>query len=312
MNPSSTKGYYRSLSPLTSSGAYLAAGGWPGLFPNQAPLELEIGFGNGEYLAKSSESSPDRNFVGLEVAWNSLKRALRRLAVPARDNVRLLHVPAYPALAHYFRPKSLSVVRCLFPVPWPNEKQARKRIFSRAFFKLLANRLTDDGVFFMVTDHEGLARWTMEQAGDSEISLGLTESRELSDTKYERKWLSSGQNIFFHLTGRKNNHPNAEETGVAYMQPRISNLIDPDNYRPQGRNTEPTVVFGDFLYDSRRRQGLLAVKVVEDQFIQEFFIRLSRQPDGAFKLTPALAGQVYPTKGVAAALSLAALEDLNK
>jgi tRNA (guanine-N7-)-methyltransferase len=297
---------------MASPRALAEAGGWAGLFGHRAPLELEIGFGNGEYLARTSEAAPERDFVGLEIAWNSLKRALRRLASPPRDNVRLLHLPAFPALERFFGPRSLSAARCLFPVPWPNEKQAHKRLFSRAFLDLLANRLDDGGSFSVVTDHEGLAHWALGQSKGSGLPLSLAMGHELMDTKYERKWLSGGQDTFYHLTGRKAGHAEIREPGFGDMQPRLSYSIVPSEYHPQGRSLEPTVVFGDFVYDDRKKQGLLATKVVEDQFIQEFYIRISQQPDGGHKLAPAQPSQVFPTLGVATALALAALEESGK
>jgi tRNA (guanine-N7-)-methyltransferase len=277
------------------------------MFGRRTDLELEIGFGNGECLARASESSPDRDFIGLEIAWNSIKRALRRLAQPPRSNVRLLHLPAFPALRRFFEPRSLSAVRCLFPIPWPNERHAHKRLFSRAFMELTANRLRDNGAFMIVTDHEGLAEWTIEQAGGTAMELRLVESGDLLDTKYERKWLSGGRETFFRLIGRKTRHVEIDGQEVVDMQPRVSYSITPEDYHPCGRSADPTVVFGDFIYDSQRRQGLLAAKVVEDQFLQEFHIRVSRQPDGGFKLFPAISGQVFPTFGVSVALDLAAL-----
>jgi tRNA (guanine-N7-)-methyltransferase len=283
----------------------LEAGGWPGLFPREGPLELEIGFGNGEYLARSAESSPGSNFVGLEVSWNSLKRALRRLALPPRTNVRVLHLPARPALSFFFTPKSVSVARCLFPVPWPNERHAGKRIFSRPFWDLMAGRLVDGGLFQMVTDQRDLALWALAEARGSAMEFSLRESRELLDTKYERKWLSGGQDVFFHLEGRKTRHQDINEPGLVDMQPHYSSSLDPRDYRPKNRSQDPTVVFGEFLYDQSQGKGLLAAKVVEDQFIQEFYIRVSKLPEGGFKLAPT--GRVCPTMGVEIALELASL-----
>jgi tRNA (guanine-N7-)-methyltransferase len=274
-------------------------------------LELEIGFGNGEYLARRAELHPERDFVGLEIAWNSHKRALRRLAEPPKKtNVRLLHLPAFPALKLFFEPNSLSNVKCLFPVPWPNERHAQKRLFSAKFLDLLANRLKSDATFTIVTDHEGLALWAMDRARESTMDLKLFESDDLKlDTKYERKWLSTGQKIFYHLTGRKIAHAELGREDFDQMRSTISYLINPSDYHPQGRGEEPTIVFGDLIYDYQKKQGLLSTKVVEDQFVQKFFIKISQQPDGSHKLAPAFTSQVYPTYGVALALELAALRE---
>ncbi|MDR1657453.1 MAG: hypothetical protein LBT47_07850 [Deltaproteobacteria bacterium] len=310
MNDISEKKFYRSLSALIRPGQILKSGGWPAVFGRRAPLEMEIGFGNGEYLARASQAAPERDFVGVELAWNSLKRALRRLNAPPRNNVKLLHLPVKSALRYLFEPQSLSAVRVFFPVPWPNEKQSSKRIFSTIFFNLLADRLTADGIFHLVTDHQGLALWTKEQARDSAIELDYAEHQALLDTKYERKWLSSGQEVFYHLSGRQKNHPKTQSPLELYdMSPRYSQLIDPQNYHPCDLSGEPTVVFGDFLFDDTRQEGLLRTKVVEDHFIQEFHIKISRQSDRRFKLCCALNDQVLPTRGVALAIALAALEE---
>jgi tRNA (guanine-N7-)-methyltransferase len=311
MNPVSDKKYYRSLCALLNPCDLANSQSWDAVFGRQAPMEVEIGFGNGEYLARLSETSPEKNFVGLEISWNSLKRALRRLNTPPRTNVKIIRLAALPALERLFKPKSLSVVRALFPVPWPNEKQAKKRLFTKEFLTILANRLRDDGQFFMVTDHKGLAHWTINEAKQTELKLEMFEHKALLDTKYERKWLSGGQETFFHLTGHKTGHPQIPDSGFREMQPSYSNSIDPQKYQPKNITGDPTVVFGDFIYDPARCQGLLATKVVEDQFIQEFHIRVALTPQGSWKLAPALANQVFPTKGVKLALALAALEELG-
>jgi tRNA (guanine-N7-)-methyltransferase len=299
--------FYRSLAPMARPSALAAAfGGWAGVFGRQAPLDLEIGFGNGERLHRQSLAEPGRDLVGVELAWNSVKRALRRLAAPPRPNVRLLWLPAEPALRLLFAPESLSRVVCLFPVPWPNERQSRKRLFSRPFLDLLANRLAPDGTLHLVTDHEGLARWIMAEAEGSAMELSLSGSPAAMGTKYERKWLSGGQNAFHHIRGAKKAHPPGPPPGTPDMPPRYSSSINPLDYRPEGRSGAPAVVFGELVYDEPKGEGLLQAKVVEDQFVQEFHIRLTRLADGRFKVAPALPAQILPTAAVALALDLAA------
>ena len=37
------------------------------VFGREAPLYLEIGFGNGDSLAKMAAANPDKNYIGIEV-----------------------------------------------------------------------------------------------------------------------------------------------------------------------------------------------------------------------------------------------------
>ncbi|MDR1080829.1 MAG: hypothetical protein LBQ79_07660 [Deltaproteobacteria bacterium] len=307
MNPVSSRKYYRSLAPLLPAVLLNTRPSWKGIFGRDAPMDLEIGFGNGEFLNRKSLLEPGRDFVGLEISWPSVKRALRRLGNPPRTNARLICLPAGPALSLYFPEKSISVARALFPVPWPKEKHAKKRLFSRRFMDLLASRLVDGGAFRMVTDDPVLARWTLEESLDSALPLALEEREESLDTKYGRKWETRGARAFYYMEGVKAFHPDIPDRGTnPGMQPTFMDALDPETYSPGGISGETAVVFREFVWDPRRAEGLLNVKVVEGDFIQEFFIRMRRDPDGRYRLYPALAHQVFPTEGVRKALELAA------
>ena len=299
--------YYRSLAPLVQPESHPRPLDWPGLFGRTAPLELEIGFGNGEYLSRRSLAKPERDFVGLEVAWSSVKRALRRLAAPPRPNVKLVMEKAQVALDLFFAAESISVCRLLFPLPWPNPKQAWQRLCQSDFLNLAADRLAADGLFIMVTDSRELADWVLEQAQNSALDLDLTERPPELDTKYERKWQGTGQRAFYRLAGGKTAgqaRPTYEEIDVrAYYRLEFS----PAGFRPADEATEETVIrFKEFIYDSGRAEGLLRTLIIEGHLTQDFYIRLRREPDGRWKISPAAPARLFPTRGLTRALELAA------
>ncbi len=302
-----SKKYYRSLAPLLKAVDHPRPLDWPGVFGRSAPLELEIGFGNGEYLHRVSRAAPERDYVGVEVAWASAKRALRRLADPPRDNVRVMLMKGEAALERCFSPRSLDVVRSLFPIPWPDERQAGRRLFSRSFLDLAASRLKDDGLFLLVTDSAELAEWTLDQAAGSALAVTREDRPGELDTKYERKWRVGGQRNFFHLTGRKVFHPPVGAPLEMEMQAFYRQDFDPQTYRPQGCAEDVVVRFKDFFFDRERQQGHLRTLVIEGSLTQEFFIAIRRQEDGRWKISPAIASQLFPTRGLARALELAAL-----
>ena len=299
--------YYRSLEPLVQPESHTRPLDWPHIFGRRAPLELEIGFGNGEYLNRQSLAHPERDFVGLEVAWASAKRALRRLAAPPRPNVKLILEKAQVALARFFAPESLAVCRLLFPLPWPNPKQAGLRLGQREFLDLAADRLAPDGLFSLVTDSRDLADWVLDQARDSSLSLSLVERPPELNTKYERKWREAGLGSFYRLAGGKTAHPALSAPEEIDVQALYRSQLDPANFQPQGVATENLVVrFKEFIYDSGRGEGLLRTLVVEGHLTQDFYIRLRREPDGRWKISPAAPARLFPTLGLARALELAA------
>ncbi|MDR1608394.1 MAG: hypothetical protein LBT38_08325 [Deltaproteobacteria bacterium] len=302
----SPKNYYRSLGPLLDRQTLSEEPNWPALFGRLAPMELEIGFGNGEALNKASMAGPETDFVGLEIVWASIKRALRRLAQPPRTNVRLVMLPARPALKLLFAPQSLKAIRAFFPVPWPRENHEGKRLFDRDFLNLAADRLKSSGLFELVTDNRILADWVMEQAKNSHLSLRATEIPAQFDTKYGRKWRDQGQDTYFHLLGGPKGQPQTLTEGLITMRPTFLASLDPLNYRPEGQTGPLTVVFEDFFFDAKRQEALLLTKVVEEKFVQRFYIRIVQLPEGRWKLFPAILGQTLPTAGAQLALELAA------
>ncbi|MDR0881334.1 MAG: hypothetical protein LBP55_02145 [Candidatus Adiutrix sp.] len=300
-----SKKYYRSLSPLVKAVDLARPLDWPALFGRPAPLELEIGFGNGEYLHRVSQERPERDFVGVEIAWASIKRALRRLAAPPRPNVRVMQMKAETALERCFAPGSLAVIRSLFPIPWPDERQERKRLFQRSFLDLAASRLAPGGLFQLVTDSPELADWVMAQAAGSSLGLTLAERPAGLDTKYERKWQGGGRRVFFHLSGPKTGPVTVAAPREVTMQAYYSDQLNPETFSPEGCAGDMVVKFREFIYDRDRGQGLLRALVVEGPLTQDFYIRVSRE-GGRWKLSPAIASQLFPTQGVARALELAA------
>ena len=303
----SSSPYYRSLAPLVQPESHPRPLDWPGLFGRQAPLELEIGFGNGEYINRRSLANPGRDFVGLEVSWSSIKRALRRLADPPRPNVKLIMVKAQIALASFFAPESLAVCRLLFPLPWPNQKQAGQRLCQRDFLDLVADRLVSDGLFIMVTDNLELADWVLEQAKNSALAIAMDIRPPECDTKYERKWQEAGQRTFYCLTGGKTYHPALQTSEEIDVQALYRAEFAPADFRPRDEATPCAVIsFKEFIYDAGRAEGLLRTMVIEGHLTQDFYIRLHREPDGRWKVSPAAPARLFPTRGLARALELAA------
>lgn len=300
-----SKKYYRDLAPLLKATDHHRPLCWPAVFGRQAPLELEIGFGNGEYLHRTSLEQKERDFVGVEVAWASLKRALRRLARPSRPNVRVMLMKGEAALARCFAAESLDVVRALFPIPWPDERQEKRRLFQQEFLDLAASRLKANGRFSLVTDSPELAEWTMAQADNSALKFALAERAAEMDTKYERKWQGGGRKTFFHLTGVKRHPIEIPVPMEIEMQAYYRDILNPESFAPEGCTGEVVVKFREFVFDQARQEGLLRAFVVEGPLIQDFFIRL-RKEDDRWKISPAIGTQLFPTRGVARALELVA------
>src|SRR3954463_4978561 len=88
------------------------------LFEQDAPLEVEVGSGKGLFVARSSATCPDRNFVGIEVARKYARYAAARLARQQSVNGLIICGDALALFQRWFADASLGAVHVYFPDPW--------------------------------------------------------------------------------------------------------------------------------------------------------------------------------------------------
>jgi tRNA (guanine-N7-)-methyltransferase len=264
---------------------------------------VEIGFGGGEFLVKVARAHPEKDFVGLEIEWPSVRRALKKVSRAGIENVRVAQADARVAMERLFAPRSICRVYSLFPFPWPKRRHLKHRLFSRGFLKLVNSRLIHGGEALIVTDHREYANWTMEEAQGTGLDPLLTVGPPRFSTKYERKWCEQGQLQFFEVTLKKREHVEVPvKEDVPVMSYRVDHF-DPDSFEPADERGETTVQFKEYIYDGRRRKAMVRVFVGEGSLDQEFWIEIVKK-DRYWQIRCAQGCQIVPTVGVQRALAL--------
>ena len=156
------------------------------LFGRDAPMILEIGFGNGDFLAELSQSLPEHNLLGVEKAMTSVTHSFVRLRRREASNVRLMHAYAQFTLREVLAPGSLQRVYVNFPDPWPRIGHRRRRLIQQPLLWLLSSRLMDGGDMIFTSDHEEYFNYTLKQ-GERCDCFDVSEqeaSTEYLSTKY--------------------------------------------------------------------------------------------------------------------------------
>lgn len=295
------KARYLSLQPFIPWRQVARPIDWARQFGREAPLEVEIGFGNGSYLVRRARAHPERDFVGIEVEWPSVRRALRRTAQAGVFNVRLIQVDARVALDRLFRPWSLNRLYALFPCPWPKERHVRHRLFSHHFLRRVNSRLGQGGEVRVVTDDEPYLRWVLDQLPGTGFAWRWRTVSPRFGTKYERKWRQKGQESFFQLRLRKRAHVEVPMQKDVAVAPRFVEQFDPKRFRPVDQPGDVTLAFKDFLYSPERQKGLARVVVVEGHLTQHLWIEIAREGDGWW-VRPSQGSAFVPTEGLQRAL----------
>ena len=127
------------------------------VFGRHAPRTVEIGFGNGENLAKMAATHPERDYLGIEVHRPGVGRLLLALEEGQLSNVRVICHDAVEVLRGQIAHQSLDEVVILFPDPWPKKRHHKRRLVQGAFIELVTERLRPDGILRMATDWQPYA-----------------------------------------------------------------------------------------------------------------------------------------------------------
>ncbi len=168
------------------------------LFEREAPLVLEVGFGDGRYLEHLQEAHPDWNLLGAEVSLGSVWRAYRRMKRCGADHVRLYKGSGRFIVRDVVPENSLRRVYVNFPDPWPRKKHHKNRLLQVPFFQILSSRLEEGGDLLLTTDHPEYFQFSVEQgraSGCFAVEEGDPPPATLR-TKYAMKWLDQDKPIY--------------------------------------------------------------------------------------------------------------------
>lgn len=100
-----------------------------GLFGDERPLWLEIGFGKGEHMAGQAALHPDVGLIGAEPFVDGVVGALMQVRDGGLRNVRIHHGDALDVLER-LPDASVSRVFLLHPDPWPKARHAKRRFMN--------------------------------------------------------------------------------------------------------------------------------------------------------------------------------------
>ena len=166
------------------------------VFPRPAPLEVDIGCGEGAFLVALAERFPERNFLGLEKLGGRVRRACKKASRLALPNIRVLRIESAYAIQYLLPVASVDVVHLLFPDPWPKKKHRRRRIMSPDFLTLVHGLLVPNGRFRVATDQRDYFAAMRELILPTAFVEMTPATETFPLTTFERHFLAAGAPIY--------------------------------------------------------------------------------------------------------------------
>ncbi len=122
------------------------------VFGREAPLEVDLGCGDGTFLAELAAQDRHKNFLGTERLLGRVRSACRKIAQSELSNARILRVESAYAVRHLFPEQSVDRFHLLFPDPWPKRRHNRRRIVTEEFLESIHRSLAPRGMLQIATD----------------------------------------------------------------------------------------------------------------------------------------------------------------
>ena len=201
-------------------------------FHNDNPIVVELGCGKGEYAVGLASTTPDKNFIGIDIKGARMWTGARRVRDLNLGNCAFLRT-GIELLESFFAPGEVSEIWITFPDP--QMKKVNKRLTGTRFMELYRKVLVPGGQVHLKTDSPFLYTYTREMLRHN----GITPAMDTADlyggplatvvppikTFYEQQWLDRGLSIKF-LSWSLNPEPPLTEPDIE---------IEPDTYRSFGR-----------------------------------------------------------------------------
>ena len=177
---------------------YFRRAEWSEIFARPAPIELDIGCGDGAFLLGMAARRPERNFLGTERMLGRVDKVCRHAARDQLSNVRVLRLESAWSVKYLLPLASISVAHISFPDPWPKRHHQRRRLIQEEFLQTLHAALAAGGELRLKTDDLPYFQW-MEKViarapGFSRIDW--PEEPDYPITNFERRFLDRGLPIY--------------------------------------------------------------------------------------------------------------------
>ncbi len=166
------------------------------IYGRHAPVEIDLGRGDGSFLAALASENPDRDFLGVERLVGRVRSACGKIGRSGLKNARVLQFEIFYALDRLLPENSVGSFHLMFPDPWPKRRHAPRRLVSEKFLASLHRALAVNGTVRIATDETDYFRDITRLVSRSSLFAVISDAVPATAmSKFEKQFTLDGVKI---------------------------------------------------------------------------------------------------------------------
>ena len=165
-------------------------------------INIEIGFGDGEFLLKNAILKPDELFIGCEVYINGIAEVLSKIIKFRIKNIKLSNLNILYLLG-VLPHKSVDNLFIINPDPWHKKKHHKRRLLSYKNINFFNQIIKSKNSIYITTDSYDYMKYVRDRIKKKKNILGNITIKTLSMkdkfygiSKFQRKGIEKGRKIY--------------------------------------------------------------------------------------------------------------------
>lgn len=272
-------------------------------------LIVEIGFGSGDFLIKLAEENRDKVFFGIEKSWIPVNKLLKKCSLKKINNIYCTRLDAYWAFQLLFRDSSVKKIIMNYPDPWFKKSHVEKRLTRRENLYVYTKKLIPSGEIKIRTDDYSFVEFTLQEASFLNCFSINVSNPTINEplTKYEKRWLSMGKNIW-DIVLKKEKSPEfmeikqIKEVTELYPVKILADRVDVEIITHKAFKIEDALYIKCFSIWERGQDYAVEVLLSDNGFLQSFMVTVKKRND-CFIIDVSKFSEVLKTEGIQKALN---------
>jgi tRNA (guanine-N7-)-methyltransferase len=163
------------------------------IYRRRAPVEVDLGCGDGSFLARIAAENPGMDFLGIERLLGRVRATCRKIERAGLTNVRVLRFEISYVVERLLPEDSVTVFHLMFPDPWPKRRHVPRRLVNQNFLNSLHRALLPNGTVRIATDETDYFRQISRLVSES-LLFAIVSDAPPTDamSKFEKQFTQEG------------------------------------------------------------------------------------------------------------------------